>query len=83
MPWYAYRDGDKWRLAPSKWAGYSGLTGEEYVRSAEERDGRRTESHLARWFRVLPENSPLYEQLAAELFAFLTAGETVCQRQQL
>ncbi len=49
--WYAIEDENgEILLAPSKFIGYQGLTGESYRDISEEIDGRATESVLGRWF---------------------------------
>jgi len=49
--WYAIEDENgQVLLAPSKFIGYQGLTGESYRDISEEIDGRATESVLGRWF---------------------------------
>ena len=75
--WYAYPDEDgHWRFGPSKFIGYTGLTGEEYVERATRKgrgrlDVRRTETQLQQWFERVDPATELYGQLSAALSAFL------------
>jgi len=70
--WYASQDDQgNWRFGPSKFVGYEGLDGEQYIKSAEQRDGRRTEAQLQQWFAVVEPSSELYAELSSALFAFL------------
>jgi hypothetical protein len=70
--WYAHQDSrGKWKFGPSKFVGYDGLDAKDYIKSAEERDGRRTEAQLQEWFTVVNPSSELYSQLSSALFAFL------------
>ena len=70
--WYAYQNSQgKWQFGPSKFIGYGGLDARQYINSAEQRDGRRTEAQLRQWFTVIDSSSELYNQLSSALFSFL------------
>jgi hypothetical protein len=70
--WYATKnDQGEWQFGPSKFVGYEDLNAEQYIKSAEQRDGRRTETQLQQWFSVVDPSSELYDQLSSSLFAFL------------
>lgn len=69
--WYAHQsDEGTWHFAPSKFCGYQNMTAEEYLND-DPRDGRRTEKQLQSWFRQVPEDDVLYEELSECLTAFL------------
>jgi hypothetical protein len=42
-----------------------------YIATANDRDGRRTEAQLQQWFTLVDPSSALYEEISAELVAFL------------
>src|SRR5689334_17529630 len=65
--WYACRSGDKWVLAPSKFAGYAENDGRIYLATHRERDGRVTERVLSHWFEVVPPSTSIYEELYGRL----------------
>jgi hypothetical protein len=71
--WYVLPDGEKGRcFAPSKWAGYSGMTARSYVQhAATGMDGRKTESRLRKWSIPVDTKSKEYDELYNELAAFL------------
>ncbi len=70
--WYASKnERGEWQFGPSKFVGYEGLDAKQYIKSAEERDGRRTEAQLQQWFAEVDSSSDLYEQLSSDLIAFL------------
>jgi hypothetical protein len=70
--WYAYEDEEgRWHFGPSKFVGYDGMTAARYIDTAEDRDGRRTEAQLQRWFTEVDPASQLGKELSAALFAFL------------
>ena len=72
--WYAYRDEDgHWRFGPSKFIGYMGLTGDEYVDLATQRrlNVRRTETQLQQWFERVDPTTELHGQLSTALSTFL------------
>lgn len=70
--WYADKNKrGEWQFGPSKFVGYEGLDAKHYIRSAEERDGRRTEAQLQQWFTVVDPSSELYEELNSALINFL------------
>lgn len=70
--WYAYQDDcGEWRFGPSKFVGYEHLNAGQYIRSAEQRDGRRTEAQLQKWFSTVDPSSELYGILSSALIAFL------------
>jgi len=69
--WYCHQTADgEWCFAPSKFAGYSAMTAEEYIND-DPRDGRRTEKQLQTWFNTIRENDPIYDDLSERLAAFL------------
>ena len=46
--WYACWDDEQgWCFAPSKWAGYRGMTANEYLEKYVQMNGRKTEEHLS------------------------------------
>ena len=71
--WYVLEDGKKsYCFAPSKWAGYSGMTARTYVQhAATGMDGRKTESRLRKWSVPIDPPSRRYNELYDELVAFL------------
>jgi hypothetical protein len=70
--WYASQnERGEWQFGPSKFVGYEGLDAKQYIKSAEQRDGRRTEAQLQQWFALVDPSSDLYEQLSSDLIAFL------------
>jgi hypothetical protein len=69
--WYAVRDGGKWHFGPSKFIGYENIDAKEYLKTAKQRNGRATESHLRKWFAPVPDNTDLFSRLATELSRFL------------
>lgn len=70
--WYAVRGkGGGWLFGPSKFVGYAGIDGDNYVETAVERNGRVTEAHLRKWFVVVEEGDALRGELAGALQAFL------------
>ena len=72
--WYAVRDKrGRWHFGPSKYIGYAGLDGSEYLSltSAGKLDGRVTEERLQAFFRNVDEDTTLYEELGAALCEFL------------
>lgn len=83
--WYAHQDSQgEWQFGPSKFVGYDGLDAKQYIESAEQRDGRRTEAQLRQWFTVVDPSSQLYTDLSAALFAFLAKfGKTPSTKMRL
>lgn len=83
--WYAYRDEDgHWRFGPSKFIGYMGLTGDEYVDSARHLSVRRTEAQLQQWFEKVEPTTELHGQLSTELSTFLAAyGKTPSRKMRI
>lgn len=79
--WYAFPDENgRWLYGPSKFIGYEGLTGDQYVELSEELDGRKTEAQLKKWFKQVDPSTDRYEQLISGLSAFLAEhGKTPCQ----
>ena len=72
--WYAVLDRrGRWHFGPSKYIGYAGLDGTEYLSltSARKLDGRVTEERLQAFFRTVDEDTTLYEELNAALCEFL------------
>ena len=74
--WYAAEGEDKqWRFGPSKFVGYEGLDGEEYLNLSRQKliDGRVTEQHLQdrQWFKEVNPGCQMYDLLAAKLSVFL------------
>ena len=70
--WYASQnDRGEWQFGPSKFVGYEGLDAKQYIKSAEQRDGRRTEAQLQQWFAVVDPSSELYGELSSALIAFV------------
>ena len=72
--WYAVRDKrGHWRFGPSKFIGYAGLDGNEYISLTNRRmlDGRVTEERLQEFFRPVDADTTLYEELHAALCDFL------------
>lgn len=72
--WYAIPErSGRWQFAPSKWAGYSGMTATEYEAHARENmDGKLTEKRLNRWFRPMKPGTPEHVELLKQLAAFTT-----------
>lgn len=69
--WYAYKDdAAQWHFGPSKYIGYEDTS--EYLKYADERDGRCTEAQLRQWFEKVDPDNDLYQELSTALFAFLT-----------
>ena len=85
--WYAYPDENgRWLYAPSKFIGYEGLTGDQYVELAEKSliDGRKTEVQLKKWFKQVDPSTDLYEQLSSGLSAFLAEhGKAPSQKMRI
>lgn len=71
--WYALKDSDSWRFAPSKFIGYSGITPAIYQREHRELDGRVTVAALKQWFEELPAGHALAEELQKELRQFIAS----------
>ena len=70
--WYALEDNGRWIFAPSKWAGYKGMTAERYLNASREMlDGRKTEKRLRQWFTPVAARSPQHAELQNALAAFL------------
>jgi hypothetical protein len=70
--WYALRDNGDWIFAPSKWAGYSGMTTDRYLNASRDTlDGRKTEKRLRQWFTPVAAQSPQHAELQTALAAFL------------
>jgi hypothetical protein len=70
--WYASKnERGEWQFAPSKFIGYEGLDAQQYIKSAEQGDGRRTEAQLQQWFSPVDPSSDLHKQLSSDLIAFL------------
>lgn len=72
--WYAIHDKHgRWHFGPSKFIGYAGLDGTEYLSltNARKLDGRLTEERLQAFFRTVEEDTALYEELDAALCEFL------------
>lgn len=66
--WHAYRTPEgEWRAAPSKFVGYAENTADGYTRRHKQRDGRRAESVLARWFEAAAPGSASYEDAARSI----------------
>jgi uncharacterized protein (DUF433 family) len=62
--WHGYLNADgSWRVAPSKFAGYANNDAAAYVRSHQQRDGRRTERVLSAWFDAVERGSAAYEDI--------------------
>lgn len=55
--WYFLPEEDA--VGPSKFIGYEGMTGAEYM-ARDDLDGKETEPVLQRWFEVLAEGTPEY-----------------------
>lgn len=69
--WYAVPgQGGDWMFGPSKFVGYQGMTAEEYLND-EPLNGRRTESQLSQWFKIVDVNDDIYQELSTQLVAFL------------
>jgi hypothetical protein len=71
--WYAEKQDGRWFFAPSKWAGYTGMTAKRYLDNAGAggyMDGRRTEHRLRKWFEPLNPGSPQYVELHKNLASF-------------
>ena len=85
--WYACPDGNGgWLYGPSKFIGYAGLTGDQYVELAEKRllDGRKTEVQLKKWFKQVDPSTDRYEQLSSGLSAFLAEhGKAPSQKMRI
>jgi hypothetical protein len=83
--WYADQNSrGEWQFGPSKYVGYDGLDAKQYLKSAEERDGRRTEAQLQQWFTVVDPSSALYTELCSALFTFLAKyGKTPSTKMRL
>lgn len=72
--WYAVQDKHgHWYFGPSKYVGYAGLDGTEYLSltSAGKLNGRATEERLQAFFRTVDEDTTLYEELNVALCEFL------------
>ncbi len=70
--WYALQDNGRWVFAPSKWAGYKGMTAEWYLNASRDMlDGRKTEKRLRQWFTPVAARSPQHAELQNALAAFL------------
>jgi hypothetical protein len=71
--WYAKRnDKGGWLFAPSKWAGYLGMSADTYLAEATTAmDGRKTELRLSKWFTPLRPDSKQHAELHLALKEFL------------
>ena len=69
--WYAFRQKNDWRFAPSKWIGYREITPDGYLTSAHLMDGRKTEALLRRWWQPLDPSSTQHDELLDSLAVFL------------
>jgi hypothetical protein len=70
--WYACQDNEgQWQFGPSKFVGYDGMTADGYINTTEDRDGRRTEVQLQRWFAAIDPGSKLGNELGSALYRFL------------
>ena len=71
--WYAVQNRGRWHFGPSKYIGYVGLDGTEYLSltSAGKLNGRATEERLQAFFRTVDENTTLYDELNVALCEFL------------
>ncbi|MEF2546567.1 DUF433 domain-containing protein [Aurantimonas sp. E1-2-R+4] len=75
--WYALRDGETWRFAPSKFLRRQFERAEDYLavkgHPDAEPDGDRTEKMLRQWFAVVPPDTRLASEVTVALEAFLAA----------
>lgn len=72
--WYAFKDGDAWKFAPSKFIGYRDAKADRYLAESGkegEFDGRVTERVLSAWFAAPEAGSKLERELLDALRAFL------------
>jgi hypothetical protein len=83
--WYAHKNAKgKWCFGPSKFIGYKGLTGDQYVENTYKNDGRRTEAQLQQWFEIVDDDDPLFNELSGELFSLLSKyGKTPSTRMRI
>ncbi len=72
--WYAFKDGNTWKFAPSKFIGYRDAKVDRYLAESGkdgEFDGRVTERILSEWFTLSEPGSKLGRELIDALRTFL------------
>jgi len=76
--WHGYQTADgRWRVAPSKFAGYAGNSAAAYLRTHRQRDGRRTGRALSTWSQAVDPGTAAFEDIRmAVLRLFAKYGRT-------